>query len=56
MNVLFNHFAAPSACQNNGGCSQLCVLRPNGRTCICQAGMITENGTNCKFPTFLPSR
>ena len=41
-----------SACQNNGGCSQLCVLRPNGRSCLCQAGRkIAEDGTSCKFRT-----
>ena len=42
-------FAVQSPCQNNGGCSQFCVLKPNGRTCICGAGWkLAEDGVSCK--------
>ena len=38
-----------SPCQDNGGCSHFCVLRPNGRTCVCGAGMkLAEDGITCK--------
>ena len=47
-------FSVQSPCQNNGGCSQFCVLRPGGRTCICGAGMkLAEDGISCKFITFI---
>ena len=48
--ILFlSHSAEQSACFNNGGCSQLCVLNPSGRTCMCEIGMkIGEDGTSCK--------
>ncbi|PFX27283.1 Low-density lipoprotein receptor-related protein 6 [Stylophora pistillata] len=37
-----------SPCENNGGCSQLCVVNPNGKTCMCKAGMVPgEDGTSC---------
>ena len=43
-------FAAQSACQNNSGCSQLCVLKPGGRRCLCETGMkLAEDGTTCMF-------
>ena len=46
----FTYFAAQSACQNNGGCSQLCVLKPGGRKCLCQAAMkLAADGTSCKL-------
>ena len=42
-------FSVQSPCQNNGGCSQFCVLKPKGRTCICGAGMkLGEDGISCK--------
>ena len=38
-----------SPCHGNGGCSQLCVLKPNGRTCICGAGMkLAADEITCK--------
>lgn len=42
-------FSVQSPCQDNGGCSQFCVLRPSGRTCICSTGMkLAEDGKTCK--------
>lgn len=48
--VLFSYsFLVPSPCQDNGGCSQFCVLRPAGRTCLCGAGLkLAEDGISCK--------
>ncbi|CAH3165726.1 unnamed protein product, partial [Porites evermanni] len=34
---------------NNGGCSQLCLLTPSGRSCTCSGGLILDDdGTTCK--------
>ncbi|XP_073243933.1 low-density lipoprotein receptor-related protein 4-like [Porites lutea] len=36
---------------NNGGCSQLCLLTQSGRVCACSGGLILDNdGRNCKAP------
>ncbi|KAL9988042.1 hypothetical protein ACROYT_G002440 [Oculina patagonica] len=48
-NSMATQIPVQSPCQNNnGGCAQLCVLKPNGRTCMCGAGMKTaEDGISC---------
>ncbi|XP_045489131.1 low-density lipoprotein receptor-related protein 4 isoform X2 [Pieris rapae] len=34
--------------RNNGGCSHLCLLKPNGRTCACPTGVkLLEDGKRC---------
>ena len=34
---------------NNGGCSQLCLLTQSGRVCACSGGLILDDdGRNCK--------
>ena len=48
--IISANFAGP--CENNGGCSQLCVINPGGQTCMCQAGMtINEDKRTCKICT-----
>ena len=45
---LLSFVAVQSACQHNGGCSQLCILKPNDRTCLCGVGRsFAEDGTSC---------
>ena len=49
LSMNLDSFSGQSPCQNNGGCSQFCVLKPNGRTCLCGAGMkLAEDGISCK--------
>ena len=44
--------AVQSPCRNNGGCSQLCVLIPYGRRCMCLPGMsIAEDKKTCMLPS-----
>ncbi|XP_072514298.1 uncharacterized protein [Salminus brasiliensis] len=33
--------------ENNGGCSQLCLAKPGGRTCRCAQGYLVVNKTQC---------
>ncbi|XP_036450335.1 prolow-density lipoprotein receptor-related protein 1 [Colossoma macropomum] len=33
--------------ENNGGCSQLCLAYPGGRTCHCTQGYLVVNATQC---------
>ena len=41
--------SGPSPCENNAGCSQLCVVNPTGSRCMCKAGQVlAEDGISCK--------
>lgn len=39
----------------NGGCSQLCLPFPGGRTCLCGQGFLPINEINCVTDTRCPS-
>ena len=47
--VLFFFFSVTNHCSNNnGGCSQLCLLTPIGRKCLCSEGLILkQDGKTC---------
>ena len=54
----FIHFASilteNSTCQfDNGGCSHLCLLNPQGKTCACPTDMLLVNDKLCKNVCFL---
>lgn len=40
---------------SNGGCAQLCLAYPGGRSCACGRGSVTINATSCSHLPRCPS-
>nr|CAD7447975.1 unnamed protein product [Timema bartmani] len=42
------HPGSSHACQhNNGGCSHICLVAPNGMVCACPSGLVLESDRTC---------
>ena len=41
-------------CRNNGGCSHLCLIVPNGFKCACpESGVLLPDRKNCKMRMYI---